>query len=147
VAQPIERAGRGLAPGQAQIDALQNGGDGGAAQMAGRCSSRANRWPDWFGKHIGDPAASNPMAEFGLPLLGVLGEWVLRGGALLALAWVLGGRPTAGSMFRMSGWTLVPDILRLLVALGVMVTVGRIPARGLSSFAPGGSFGGGSDRQ
>lgn len=137
VAQPIERAQAEAlqAQIQAQIDALQNGGDGdgedgGAVFFTGAAGGPVGS--------SGGPVAPNPVAELGLPLLGVLGDWMLRGGALLALAWVLGGRPTPGSMFRMSGWTFLPDILRLLVALGVMVAVGRIPVRGLSSFASGG---------
>jgi hypothetical protein len=43
-------------------------------------------------------------------------------------------------MFRLSGWSFVPDIARLLVALGVMLAAGRVPARGLAGFdAAGGA--------
>jgi len=135
VAQPIERAQAEALRAQleAQLEALQDSagaGDGGAVFTTGTVGG-----PVTLGS---GPVAPNPVAEFGLPLLGVLGDWALRGGGLLALAWVLGGRPAAGAMFRMSGWTLLPDILRLLVALGVMVSVGRVPVRGLSGFSPGG---------
>jgi hypothetical protein len=83
----------------------------------------------------GLPAAS-PLADYGLPALGVVWDWLLRGTALLGLAWVLGGRPSAGAMFRMSGWTLIPDIARLGVMLAVMLGTGQVPARGLEGFAP-----------
>ena len=133
IAQPIERAQAEAlqAEIQAQIDAMQgaNGdpanGDGSPNYVVG---------PMGAGGPVatGGPATSNPVADLGLPLLGVLGDWALRGGALLALAWVLGGRPSAGAMFRMSGWTFLPDIVRLLVAIGVMLALGRVPARGLA---------------
>jgi hypothetical protein len=85
-------------------------------------------------------AASSPLLDYGLPALGVVWDWALRGGALLGLAWLLGGRPGAGAMFRITGWSLVPDIARLLVALGVMLAAGRVPARGLAGFdAAGGA--------
>src|SRR6185295_14240214 len=55
-----------------------------------------------------------------------------RGGLLLGLAWLMGGRPGFGPMLRMSGWTLVPNAVRLAVALAVMLIAHRVPTPGLT---------------
>lgn len=147
VAQPIEKAQAEAAQAalQAQIDALQNSNGGGSEGGGVFISGVVGAGPGGLGGlgGLGAVPVDSPLATYGLPLLGVLGEWLLRGGALLALAWVLGGRPKAGGMFRMSGWTFVPDLARLVVTLAVMLALGRIPLRGLSSFATGGPGGGG----
>lgn len=80
-----------------------------------------------------DPGG-NPLLAYGLPLVGVAWDWLFRGAVLLGLAWLLGGRPGAGAMFRMSGWTLVPNAARLLVALAVMLAAHREPLAGLEGF-------------
>ncbi|MBI3764387.1 MAG: YIP1 family protein, partial [Chloroflexi bacterium] len=49
----------------------------------------------------------------------------------LVLAWLLGGRPSAGSLFRLSGWALVPSIARLIVGIAVMIVAGRVPVQGI----------------
>jgi hypothetical protein len=77
-----------------------------------------------------DPAA-NPLLAYGLPVVGVTWDWLFRGTILLGLAWLLGGRPGAGAVFRMSGWTLLPNAARLLVALAVMLFAHREPLPGL----------------
>ncbi len=86
-----------------------------------------------------DPAAK-PLLAYGLPVLGVVWDWLLRGGLLLGLAWLLGGRPGGGAMFRLSGWTLIPTVARLLVVLAVMLIAHREPLSGLQGFGavPGG---------
>jgi hypothetical protein len=88
----------------------------------------------------GAPAA-HPVVDYGLAALGAVWDWALRGGVLLGLAWVLGGRPSAGAMLRMSAWTLVPNIARLGVMLAVMLATGTVPPRGLSGLdaAPAGA--------
>jgi Yip1 domain len=83
-----------------------------------------------------DPAA-NPLLAYGLPVVGVVWDWLFRGTVLLGLAWVLGGRPGAGAMFRMSGWTLLPNAARLAVALAVMLVAHHEPLAGLEGFGAG----------
>jgi hypothetical protein len=80
---------------------------------------------------------SNPLLAYGLPVVGVAGDWLLRGAVLLGLAWLLGGRPVPGAMFRLSGWTLLPNAARLLVAMAVMVIAHHEPAAGLNGFGAG----------
>lgn len=129
VAVPIERAEAEAARAalEAQL-AEQSGGVPGDGVMVGAPTGAIGGLPMLAGAGAG----ANPLVNYGLPLAGVLWDWGLRGGVLLALAWLLGGRPVAGAMFRMSGWTMVPEIARLLVALGVMLAAGRVPARGLA---------------
>jgi hypothetical protein len=131
VAVPIERAEAeaAMAALQEQIEAMGNGEDGGGVFFSGPIGG-----PVGVGPGAGELPAVSPLAEYGLPALSVVWDWVLRGGALLGLAWVLGGRPTAGAMFRMSGWTLLPDIARLVVMLAVMLGTNKVPARGLTGF-------------
>src|SRR5438105_15379633 len=81
---------------------------------------------------VGTPGqAANPFLEYGLPVIGVAWDWLFRGGVLLGLAWLLGGRPGAGAIFCMSGWTLVPNAARLAVALAVMLIAHHEPLAGL----------------
>jgi hypothetical protein len=129
VAVPIERAQAeaAMAELQEQLEARESSGEGGEGQVfiAG---------PGAVPLANGSVAAPTPLATYGLPALGTVWDWVLRGGVLLGLAWVLGGRPSAGAMFRMSGWALLPDIARLAVMLAVMLSTGTVPARGLAGF-------------
>jgi len=76
-------------------------------------------------------ATAGPLFTYGLPVAGVVWDWLLRGGIVLGLAWLLGGRPAPGAMFRMSSWTLLPNVARLLVALTVMIVAHREPISGL----------------
>jgi hypothetical protein len=131
VAIPIEKAqaDAALAAIQSQLDAQGKNGNvkiftaGGPGGLAGLGNAA-------------DPAA-NPLLAVGLPVLGVIWDWLLRGAVLLGLAWLLGGRPGPGAMFRMSGWTLIPTVARLLVALAVMVVAHREPLSGLQGFDTG----------
>jgi hypothetical protein len=123
-AAPIEKAqaDAALAAIQAQIGDQGQGAKGGGTFFisgpAGNLSS------------VGG-AAPSPLLTYGLPVAGVLWDWLLRGAVLLGLAWLLGGRPGAGAMFRLSGWTLIPNAARLAVAIAVMLIAHREPPAGL----------------
>jgi Yip1-like protein len=94
------------------------------------------------GGPIGAPiglGGGNPVLAAVLPAAGVLWDWVARGGLLLGLAWLMGGRPGFGAMLRMSGWTLVPNAARLVVALAVMLIAHRVPTPGLTGLLNPGS--------
>ena len=137
-ALPIEKAqaDAALAAIQAQLGAQGNTGNGNVqiftAGGPGGLTGLGN---------TADPAA-NPLLAYGLPAAAVIWDWLLRGGLLLGLTWLLGGRPGPGAMFRLSGWTLVPTVARLLVALAVMLIAHREPLSGLQGFdaAPGGGL-------
>jgi len=89
---------------------------------------------------VGGPGGANFQAapandfvfQFGLPLAGVLAGWLVCALLLFGLAWILGGRPSLGGLFRLSGWALIPSIARLVVAIAIMLIAGRIPAPGVS---------------
>jgi len=136
VAIPIEQAQSDAAIAAIQSQ-LGNSTKGGNVQIftAGGPGGPANF------TSTGGPAAS-PLLAYGLPVLGVVWDWLLRGGLLLGLAWLLGGRPGGAAMFRLSGWTLMPTIARLLVTLAVMLIAHRVPLSGLQGFG-GGPVGGG----
>jgi hypothetical protein len=124
VAAPIEKAqaDAALAAIQAQLgnqgQGAQSGGTFFVSGPAGALSS------------TGGPVAI-PLLTYGLPVLGVFWDWLLRGAALLGLAWLLGGRPSASAVFRISGWTLIPNAVRLAVAITVMIVAHREPLAGL----------------
>ncbi len=131
VAVPIERAqaAAALAALQEQIQD-QPDGSGGAVTFGFAFGGG----PAKVG--VGAPAARSAWQDYGWPLLGVLGQWLLTGLLLFVLAWLLGGRPAAGAMLRASAWALVPLMAGLLVSLGVMLSSGRLPVTGLAtSFA------------
>jgi hypothetical protein len=92
------------------------------------------------GLSVGGPGglgASSPILDYGLPLLGLLGQWLLAAIVLLVIAWLLGGRPRPAAMLRMSAWALlVPSVARSLVAITVMLSTGRVPVPGLSAPLP-----------
>jgi hypothetical protein len=81
--------------------------------------------------------ASIPMLDYGLPLGSALFDWAARGLVLFGFAWLLGGRPAPGTMLRMNGWTLIPSITHLLVAIAIMLASGRVPTSGLGAAPPG----------
>jgi len=128
VAIPIEKAQADaeLAAIKAQLGAQGQGGNG-TFFIAGGPGGLSNLTS-------GTNGAPNPVLAYGLPVVGVAWDWLLRGTVLLGLAWLLGGRPGAGAMFRMSGWTLVPNAARLVVALAVMLVAHHEPAAGLVGF-------------
>lgn len=132
VAIPIEKAqaAAALAAIQAQLNAQGAQGQGTNAKGQLFISSGP------FIPGVADPNA-NPLLAYGLPVVGVAGEWLFRGAVLLGLAWLLGGRPVPGAMFRMSGWTLLPNAARLLVAIAVMLIAHREAAAGLNGFGAG----------
>jgi len=128
VAVPLEqaRADAALAAIKAQLDAQgQSSNSTGTFFISGGPGSLSG---------AGNGAPS-PLLTYGLPVLGVAWDWLLRGAVLLGLAWLLGGRPGAGAMFRMSGWTLLPNAARLVVALAVMLIAHREPLAGLEGFS------------
>jgi hypothetical protein len=84
------------------------------------------------GMPMGAAVVGNPAVEAVLPVAGVVWDWLFRGGILTGLAWLMGGRPRFGAMLRMSGWTLLPNAVRLSVALAVMLIAHRVPAPGLT---------------
>jgi hypothetical protein len=136
VAIPIEKAQSDAAIAAIQSQLGSNPTKGGNVQIftTGGPGGPANF------TSTGGPAS--PLLDFGLPVLGVIWDWLLRGGLLLGLAWLLGGRPGGGAMFRLSSWTLLPTIARLLVTLAVMLIAHRVPLTGLQGFG-GGPVGGG----
>ncbi len=130
IAVPIERA-----EAQAALEAIQ-------AQFEEQSGGNGNDIVT-FGRPVGGPGfsvgpggpvgAASPILDYGLPVLGVLGQWLLAGLLLLCLAWLLGGRPRAGAMLRMSAWALlVPVLTRAIVMIAVMLGTGRVPVAGLS---------------
>ena len=130
VAAPIEKAqaDAALAAIQAQLDAQSQGGNGtGTFFISGGPGSLP-------GISATPGSGPNPLLTYGLPVIGVAWDWVLRGAVLLGLAWLLGGRPGAGAMFHMSGWTLIPNGARLAVALAVMLIAHHEPLAGLAGF-------------
>ena len=133
VALPIEKAqaDAAMAALQAQLGD-QGAGKNGNIQIF---TAGGPGGPASFGATT-DPSA-NRLLAYGLPALGVAWDWLLRGGILLGLAWLLGGRPGGGAMFRMAGWTLIPTVARLAVALAVMLIAHRIPASGLQGLGAG----------
>jgi hypothetical protein len=127
VAAPIEKARADAA--LAAIEAQQNASGQGAT---GKGTLFISGSPGGLPVAVGPGGpGSNPLLDYGLPVVGVGWDWLFRGAALLGLAWLLGGRPAPGAMFRMSGWTLVPSGARLLVALAVMLVAHREPIAGL----------------
>jgi hypothetical protein len=135
VAIPIERAQMeaALAKLQAQLGD-QNPGQDGPGSNQGGPGLVIQGGPARAGGPV--TSASNWLFDYGLPLGAVIFDWGLRGLALSALAWLAGGRPSFGAMFRLSSWALVPSLARLLVMLAVMLVMGRIPATGLQPASP-----------
>jgi Yip1 domain len=131
VAIPIEKAqaDAAIAAIKAQLDAQGQGANGTGTFFV---SGGPGGLPGLSG--ASDPAA-NPLLAYGLPVAGVAWDWLFRGTVLLGLAWLLGARPGAGTMFRMSGWSLVPNAARLLVALAVMLVAHHEPVAGLEGFS------------
>jgi hypothetical protein len=135
IAVPIERAQAqaALEALQAQLEEQDTPGGGNFTFSAGPIGGLG-----YGNGPVSGPAGSNAMLEYGLPLLSVLGQWLLAGLLLLALAWLLGGRPRAGAMLRMSAWAwLVPVSLRVSVTIAVMLFTGRVPVAGLASLPNG----------
>ena len=135
VAVPIERA-----QAQAALQALQEqlegqlppGGEGDNVVTFG--SGVPVGGPVFSAGPAGTGAASMALTDYGLPLLGVLGQWALAALVLLILAWVLGGRPRPGAIVRMAAWAqLVPLTARALVGIALMLATGRVPMPGLAS--------------
>ena len=131
VAIPIEKAqaDAAIAAIKAQLDAQGQGANGTGTFFV---SGGPGGLPGLSG--ASGPAA-NPLLAYVLPVAGVAWDWLFRGTVLLGLAWLLGARPGAGTMFRMSGWTLVPNAARLLVALAVMLVAHHEPVAGLEGFS------------
>ena len=130
IAVPIERAQAqaALEALQAQLEEQANGDGNDIVTFGGRVDG-----PGFSVGPGGPVGATSPILDYGLPVLGVLGQWLLAGVLLLCLAWLLGGRPRAGAMLRMSAWALlVPVLTRAIVMIVVMVGTGRVPAAGLS---------------
>src|SRR5258708_9453454 len=130
VAIPIEKAqaDAAIAAMQAQLDAQGQGNSGKGTFFISGGSGALAGLPG-----VSDPAA-NPLLAYGLPFVGVAWDWLFRGFVLLGLAWLLGGRRGAGAIFRMSGWTLLPNAARLAVALAVMLIAHHEPLAGLEGF-------------
>jgi hypothetical protein len=124
VAMPIERA-QAEAVLAAIEDQQKSDGSGGNVIIIGRSSGSAGA-ADSLG------AAGNSLVDAVLPVAGVVWDWVFRGGLMFGLSWVMGGRPRFDAMLRMSGWTLVPNAARLVVALAVMLIAHRVPTPGLT---------------
>lgn len=127
VALPIEKAqaDAALAAIQAQLSAQGQNGNGKGALFISTGSPAGLIGPA--------NQASNPLLAYGLPVAGVAWDWLFRGSVLLGLAWLLGGRPAPGAMFRISGWTLLLTGARLMVALAVMLIAHREPIAGLQN--------------
>jgi hypothetical protein len=124
VAMPIERAQAEEALAALQ-DQIKADGSGGNVITFGGPGGGPQGGP--VGQVVG-----NPVVDAVLPVAGVLWDWVFRGGLLLGLAWLMGGRPGFGAMLRMSGWTLVPNAVRLVAMLAVMLIAHRVPTPGLT---------------
>lgn len=138
IAVPIERAQAQAAMEalQAQLEeqAVPEGGDNmvivGSAVPAGGFS---------FGPGPMGARTNSPLTDYGLPAVGVLGQWLVGALVLLMVAWLLGGRPRASAMLRMSAWALlVPVTARALVAITVMLAAGRVPVPGLTALPANG---------
>ncbi len=84
----------------------------------------------------GQSGLRGSLFRYGLPLAGLLGGWLVRGGLLYALALVLGGKSGFGAMFRMGVWTTLPDSARWLVTSAATLITGNLATSGLSSLIP-----------
>jgi hypothetical protein len=73
-----------------------------------------------------------------IPLaIGALINYLIRAGLLFMLGLALGGRASFGQVFRMSVWTTLPDVFRLLVSGIALFMTGDLPAPGLSHIFTG----------
>ncbi|MEP7356074.1 MAG: YIP1 family protein [Anaerolineales bacterium] len=124
VAMPIERAQAEAALAAIQDQVKTDGGSTDFVTFGGPISGPVGA--------LGSGAFGNPVVVALLPVGGVIWDWLFRGGLLLGLVWLLGGRPGFGAMLRMSGWTLVPNAARLIVSLAVMLIAHRVPTPGLT---------------
>jgi hypothetical protein len=128
IAAPLERA-----QAEAALAALQ--------EQLGDTADGLNVNGDTFGFRVGPgmtgvngtpvPAGSDWLVSYALPLGSVLLNWGVCALALFGLAWLVGGRPKLGAMFRLSSWALLPTLARLGVMIGIMLIAQRIPTTGL----------------
>lgn len=83
------------------------------------------------GGSLGTAPGNDWLVSYALPLGNVLLNWGVCGLALFGLAWLVGGRPKWGAMFRLSSWALLPSLARVIVTIAVMLIAHRIPITGL----------------
>jgi len=68
---------------------------------------------------------------FGGVIMLFLGYGV-RAGIVFLLGMALGGRASFGQVWRMSVWTTLPDVLRGMVSIGVILATGSVSVSGMS---------------
>jgi len=81
--------------------------------------------------------STNPLFIVVIPsitaLIGLALGYGVRGGVLYLLGMALGGRAQFGQMIRMAVWTTLPNAVRALLSVIVVLATGRLPATGLTA--------------